>query len=118
MVSKKMIQEKPKAVQGFIDASIKGWYDFLNGDHSKGMALIIKDNPDYTTKMGEDSISALKQYGILTSGDAATLGIGAMSDSRWKDFFDTMVQAGVYRPSLDYKQAYTLEFVNKKVGLQ
>ena len=51
MVSKKMIAEKPQAVQGFIDASIKGWNNFLNGDHSKGLALIIKDNPDYTVKI-------------------------------------------------------------------
>ena len=54
MVSRKMIAEKPQVVQGFIDASIKGWNDFLNGDHSKGVALIIKDNPDYTLKMNDE----------------------------------------------------------------
>jgi NitT/TauT family transport system substrate-binding protein len=118
MVSRKMIAEKPQVVQGFIDASIKGWKDFLNGDHSKGVALIIKDNPDYTLKTNDESIGALKENGILTSGDAKTLGIGAMTDARWKDFFDTLVQAGVYPASLDYKQAYTLQFVNKKVGVQ
>ena len=118
MVSRKMIAEKPQVVQGFIDASIKGWNDFLNGDHSKGVALIIKDNPDYTLKTNDESIGALKENGILTSGDAKTLGIGAMTDARWKDFFDTLVQAGVYPASLDYKQAYTLQFVNKKVGVQ
>jgi NitT/TauT family transport system substrate-binding protein len=118
MVSRKMIAEKPQVVQGFIDASIKGWNDFLNGDHSKGAALIIKDNPDYTLKTNDESIGALKENGILTSGDAKTLGIGAMTDARWKDFFDTLVQAGVYPASLDYKQAYTLQFVNKKVGVQ
>jgi NitT/TauT family transport system substrate-binding protein len=116
MVSKKMATEKPKVVQGFIDASIKGWNDFLNGDHSRAAALILKDNPDYTIKMNEDSIKALKDYGIADSGDASTLGIGAMTDARWKDFFDTMVQAGVYPASLDYRQAYTLQFVNKKIG--
>ena len=52
------------------------------------------------------------------SGDAKTLGIGAMSDARWKDFFDTMTKAGVYPADLDYKQAYTLQFVNKKVGVE
>ena len=28
-------------------------------------------------------------------------------------FFDTMSAAGVYKPGLDYKQAYTLQFVGK-----
>lgn len=118
MVPKKWVAEKPKVVQGFINASIKGWYGFLYGDHSKAEALIIKDNPDYTKKMNEQSIQALKDGGIADSGDAKTLGIGAMTDARWKDFFDTMVKAGVYPASLDYKQAYTLQFVNKKVGMQ
>jgi NitT/TauT family transport system substrate-binding protein len=118
MVSKKMIAEKPKVVQSFIDASIKGWNSFLNGEHSKAVALIIKDNPDYTLKMNDDSIKALKDAGIVDSGDAKTLGIGAMTDARWKDFFDTMVKAGVYPANLDYKQAYTLQFVDKKVGVQ
>jgi NitT/TauT family transport system substrate-binding protein len=118
MVSKKMAEEKPKVVQGFINASIKGWYGFLYGDHSKAAALIIKDNPDYTLKMNDESIQALKEGGIADSGDAKTLGIGAMTDARWKDFFDTMVKAGVYPASLDYKQAYTLQFVDKKVGMQ
>jgi NitT/TauT family transport system substrate-binding protein len=80
--------------------------------------LILKDNSDYTIKMNEDSIKALRDYGIADSGDASTLGIGAMTDGRWKDFFDTMVQAGVYPANLDYRQAYTLQFVNKKIGVK
>ena len=118
MVSKKMIIQMPTVIQGFIDASIKGWKDFLYGDRSKAVALIIRDNPDYTIKMSDDSTEALKQYGIVDSGDATRLGIGAMTDARWKDFFDTMVAAGVYPPDLDYRQAYTLQFVDKGVGVK
>jgi len=60
----------------------------------------------------------MKKYGLVDSGDAATLGIGAMSDARWKDFHATMVEAGLYAPDLDLKRAYTLGFVNKKHGIQ
>jgi NitT/TauT family transport system substrate-binding protein len=58
----------------------------------------------------------LKKYGIVDSGDAEKLGIGAMVDSRWKDFHATMVEAGLYTADLDLKRAYTLQFVNKKHG--
>jgi NitT/TauT family transport system substrate-binding protein len=34
-----------------------------------------------------------------------------------RDFFDKMVRAGVAKAALDYRKAYTLQFVNKKVGL-
>ncbi|MBP0573856.1 hypothetical protein J8J27_24460, partial [Mycobacterium tuberculosis] len=50
-------------------------------------------------------------------GEALEKGIGAMSDEHVKRFFDKMVKAGVVKANLDYKQAYTLQFVNKGVGL-
>jgi NitT/TauT family transport system substrate-binding protein len=40
-----------------------------------------------------------------------------MTDARMKVFFDEMVRAGVVKPDLDYQKAYTLQFVDKKVGL-
>ena len=52
-----------------------------------------------------------------TSGDTAKLGIGAMTDERIKNFYDSMVKAGVVKPDIDYKKAYTLQFVDKGVGL-
>jgi NitT/TauT family transport system substrate-binding protein len=45
------------------------------------------------------------------------LGIGAMTDARMRSFNEKMVQAGVVKPSIDLAKAYTLQFVNKKVGL-
>jgi NitT/TauT family transport system substrate-binding protein len=63
------------------------------------------------------SVAKMKEYGIVDSGDAKTLGIGAMTEARMKDFFDKMVRAGVANANLDYRKAYTLQFVNKKIGL-
>jgi NitT/TauT family transport system substrate-binding protein len=63
------------------------------------------------------SIAKMKEYGIVDSGDSLTLGIGAMTDARQKSFFDKMVKTGVFKADLDYKKAYTLQFVNKRVGL-
>jgi NitT/TauT family transport system substrate-binding protein len=59
----------------------------------------------------------MKEYGIVYSGDAVSLGVGAMTDARMKSFYDKMVRAGAVKPSLAFSRAYTLQFVNKKVGL-
>jgi NitT/TauT family transport system substrate-binding protein len=118
MTSKRMVAEKPEIVQRFVDASIKGWYAYLYGDDSKGVAMITKYNPDYGASVGIRATAELKNYGIVDSGDTKILGIGAMTDARWKDFFDTMVAAGAYQPTLDYHAAYTMQFVDKKVGLK
>ena len=40
-----------------------------------------------------------------------------MTDDRWKDFFDKMAGTGLVNPRTNYKRAYTLEFVDKAVGL-
>ena len=116
--SLKMATEKPDLVQRFVNASIEGWYSYLNGDPSPGNALIKKDNPEENDELIAYGMSKIKQYGIVDSGDAKAMGIGAMTDARWKDFFDTMSKAGLYPAGMDYKQAYALQFIDKKVGMK
>jgi NitT/TauT family transport system substrate-binding protein len=118
MTSKKRIAEQPAQVQRFVDATVKGWHAYLHGPHDKAIARILKDNPDYTAEWAESATQALRDNGIVESGDTAALGIGAMTDARWKDFFDTMVQAGLYKPDFDYRAAYTLQFIGRKVEAQ
>jgi NitT/TauT family transport system substrate-binding protein len=62
-------------------------------------------------------IEKMKANGIVDSGDTETLGIGAMTEERVKDFFDKMVAAGVVDAAVDWKASFTTQFVNKGVGL-
>jgi NitT/TauT family transport system substrate-binding protein len=110
------IDEHPDWVQCFVDGSTIGWVNFLYGDNSAALALIKQHNPEMTDEQLAFTIDALKEYGIVDSGDAETLGIGAMTDERHKSFYDKMVAAGVVQPDLDYTQIYTKEFVCKGVG--
>ena len=112
----RIVRERPEVVRAFIEASIEGWRDYM-ADPAPGDALIRRDNPDITQDVLTNSVAVMRQYGIVESGDSLTLGIGAMTDARWKGFFDTMVQAGLYKPDLDYRRAYTLQFVNQKHGM-
>ncbi len=112
-----LVDKKPDVVQRFVNASIIGWYNYIYGDNSLGNALIKKQNPEMSDDLLAYSVAKMKQYGIVDSGDALTLGVGAMTDARMKNFFDEMVRAGVTKAGLDYKKAYTLQFVDKKVGL-
>jgi NitT/TauT family transport system substrate-binding protein len=114
MVSRKMAQEKPDLVQRFIDASRQGWVDYLNGDPAAANALIKRDNPDMTDELLAFGRAKLRDYGIIESGEAATRGVGIMNDARWKEFFDVMAADGLYPKDMDYRQAYTLQFVGGK----
>ncbi|MBO0734426.1 MAG: ABC transporter substrate-binding protein [Methylocapsa sp.] len=112
-----LIEKKPELVQRFVNASIIGWYNYIYGDNRAANALIKRDNPDITDAQLSFSVAKMKEYGIVDSGDSLTLGIGAMRAERIASFFAKMVDAGLFKPDLDYKRAYTLQFVNKRVGL-
>jgi NitT/TauT family transport system substrate-binding protein len=112
-----LVDKKPDLVARFVDASIVGWYNYIYHDNSAANALIKKQNPEMTDDLLAYSVAKMKEYGIVDSGDAATLGVGAMTDARMKDFFDKMVRSGVTKANLDYRKSYTLQFVGKKVGL-
>ena len=112
-----LIANHPDVVQRFVDASAIGWYHYLYGDNAKANARIKQDNPEMTDEQIAFSIGKIKEYGLIDSGDTLKLGIGAMTDDRVKAFYDQMVKAGVVKPDIDYKKAYTLQFVDKGVGL-
>ncbi|HEY4264352.1 MAG TPA: ABC transporter substrate-binding protein [Micropepsaceae bacterium] len=117
LVPEKWIAEHPDAVQAFVDASIEGWMHYLYGDPSAGNALIKRDNPDMTDDVLAQAIDKMKTYGIALSGDAERLGLGAMTDARWQEFFDVMSKQNVYPANLDYRDAYTLQFIDKGYAL-
>jgi NitT/TauT family transport system substrate-binding protein len=112
-----LVASKPDLVGRFVDASIVGWTRYLYGDNKAANALIKSGNPEMTDELLNYSIGKLKEYGIVDSGDATTLGIGAMSAARMTSFYEKMVRAGAVKPSIDVAKAYSLQFVNRKVGL-
>ncbi|MEH1965646.1 ABC transporter substrate-binding protein [Nostoc sp.] len=112
---KELVEKNPELVQRFVDASIKGWYSYLENPQP-GNQLIKKDNPEMTDEQLVYSIQKLKEYGIILSDTAEKQGIGAMSDARWKSLFDSMVDTKISKSNVNYKDAYTLQFVNKGVG--
>lgn len=111
------IDKRPQVVQCFVDGTAKGWYNYLYGDNKAANEAIKKDNPDITDDQIAFSISQMKKFGIVDSGDTEKMGIGAMTDARMQSFYDKMVRAKVMPAGIDIKKSYTLDFVNKGVGL-
>ena len=114
---RELIETKPDLVQRFVDASMVGWMNYIYHDNKAGNDLIKKHNPEMTEALLDYSVATMKANGIVDSGDSTTLGVGAMTDARMKSFFDKMVRAGVVKASIDYRRGYTLQFVNRKIGV-
>jgi len=117
-ISRKMASEKRGLVQRFVDATLEGWAQYLKGGPgiAAANALIKQANPEQTDERIAYAIKVMNERGIVRSGDALENGIGAMTDRRWKNFYDSMVEVDVLPKGLDVGRAYTLDFVNKGIG--
>ncbi len=114
---RKLVEQRPDFVQRFVSASIEGWVSYMTGDPAPGNALIKQDNPDMTDDRIAYAITAMRDNGIVDSGDSKQLGVGAMTEARWARFFKVNAEAGSYPADLDVTKAYTLQFVNQRVGM-
>jgi NitT/TauT family transport system substrate-binding protein len=117
-VSRRMVAEKKDLVQRFVNATIEGWASYMAGqDVAAANAAIKRDNPEMDDAKIAYAVRVMNEAGIVHSGDSLQLGIGAMTEARWKSFYEGMRDVGRYPEGLDYTKAYSLDFVNKRVGL-
>lgn len=117
-ISRRMVEQRREVVQRFVDATIIGWSQYMRGqDIAAANALIKRDNPEMDDAKIAYAIRVMNEKGIVVSGDATTLGIGAMTQARWASFYNTLVQTGVHQAGLDISRGYSLDFVNRRVGL-
>lgn len=112
------IEESPEVVECFVNGSVLGWYNYMYGDRTAANALIMEANPDMSQEAIDYAVAAMTAQGIVDSGDALELGVGAMTDARMAEFYAAMVEAGVVPGGLDISGAYTTQFVNQGLGLE
>ena len=117
-VSRRMVADKRDVVQRFVTASLEGWAEYLKGGPAieAAHALIRRDNPD----MDDDKLGyahkVMNERGLVRSGDALKLGIGAMTHDRWQRFYESTAAVGTAPKGLDIRKAYSLDFINKGIG--
>ncbi len=117
-ISRRMVAEKRDVVQRFVDATMEGWSQYMRGqDIAAANERIKRDNPDMDDGKLAYALRVMNERGIVMSGDAETLGIGAMTHERWQSFYENTRDVGINPPGMDFRRAYTLDFVNKRVGL-
>ena len=98
------------AVRRFVRATAEGYRSYL-ANPAPANALIRKANPEMTEDLLAFGVQTMRAYGIVGGGDAAKQGIMTMTDARWKQTFDFMVKAGLLKPTVDYRKAYSLDYV-------
>lgn len=112
LVPDSLIAKNPAAVQAFVEATAAGWTSYLYGDPKPGDAAILKDNPEMTQDVLDQAREKMRTYGIV-SANGGKGDVGQMTDARWAEFFKVASEQGVYPKDMDYRKAYTLQFLPK-----
>ncbi len=108
--TRSVIDSKPEVVAKFVRATVKGWKSFME-DPAPAAALIKKDNPNMTDGQIAFGVQRMKELKVISGREAATMGIGIMTDERWEQTAKFMVEAGLLKSTTDWKKAYTTQFV-------
>ncbi len=108
----KFVAEHPDVAGRFVKASLEGWKSYLEGDPSPANALIKADNPKMSDAQIAFGIKRMNELHIVDGGDAKTMGIGIMTDARWKADYDLMTSDDLLPKDTDWHKAFTTQFVN------
>ena len=118
VTTEKMVAEKPDVVARFVKASLEGWRDYIKNP-APGNALIKADNPKMTDGQIAFAIEKLRENKAIDGGDAATLGIGVITEARYKQIYDFLVAGELLDPKTDWHKAFDVRFVKDlKIGVQ
>ncbi|MFZ9520575.1 MAG: ABC transporter substrate-binding protein [Silvanigrellaceae bacterium] len=108
-------EKRPEMVRKFVAAVVKGWASYLQNP-TPGFAAIKRLNPEMNDDLMNYGLQQMKDMGLVDSGDAKTLGIGAMTHERWKAFHASLVEGKLFAQDLQIEKAYRLDFLPKKVN--
>ena len=111
MVAKRDFADKnPDVAARFVKASLEGWKSYMSNP-APANALIKVDNPKMSDEQIAFGIEQMKLLKVLDGGDAQTMGIGIVTEARWKATYDYMASSGLLKPEVDWKAAFTDRFV-------
>ena len=110
VVRNEAVRGRADVLKRFLRASAEGWKSYL-ANPGPAHALIRRDNPEMSDELLAYGHRKLKEYAIVTGGDAPAQGILTMSDARWQKTLDFVRSAGLGKPGFDYRPAWTLDLV-------
>jgi NitT/TauT family transport system substrate-binding protein len=110
VTTQRFLEANRGAVRRFVRASLEGWKSYVS-DPAPANVLIKEANPKMSDAQIAFAIRKLRELKVLDGGDATTSGIGIITEERWKKTYEYLVEVGLLRPEVDWRKAFTTEFV-------
>jgi NitT/TauT family transport system substrate-binding protein len=108
--TKPFMEEHPEIVQAYVDAVTKGWEAF-KADPENVYDYIIELNPDKTVEQMAYATEQMEE--LVFGGEAATNGVGYMTEERWQTLIDQLYELGLLDSEISAEDVFTTEFLNE-----
>lgn len=108
---RELVRSSPETVQAFINASLRGWHDYLEGDPAPGNALILERNPQMMAGLLDYTRGELILRQLVTGDPGRDEGVGRLSVVRLKQQMETLLDLKVLDAPIKLDDAVATNFV-------
>ena len=105
------IRTSPDVVRAFVEASIRGWRDYLAGDPRPANELILRRNPEMTAELLQFSRDAMIRQSFVRGDPAKGEDIGRLALDRLQAEIDTLVDLKIIDSPVAIAKVATTEFL-------
>jgi NitT/TauT family transport system substrate-binding protein len=105
------VRAHPQAVRSFVAATLRGWEDFLGGDPSPAMRIILERNETMTQGFMAFSMASMKSNRFVTGDPALGERIGLITRRRMQEQVDLFVRLKVIPAALPLDQFVSFDFL-------
>jgi NitT/TauT family transport system substrate-binding protein len=107
---RELVRSSPEVVRGFVQASIRGWRDYLENDPAPANALILQRNPQMTRELIDFSRSELIHHAFVRGNPANGEDIGQISLERLTVEMNTLLSLKILERPIDISSIATNEY--------
>lgn len=108
--TEKYMKEHPDAVKAFVAGTVKGW-GYYKDNSSEIHNYLLQKNPKIT--IAELEFGEKTQRDFIYGGEAAANGVGFMTEARWTELMDQLIDIKLLDRKVDVKSVFTTQFLPK-----
>ncbi|WP_414661560.1 ABC transporter substrate-binding protein [Horticoccus sp. 23ND18S-11] len=108
---RELIRTSPEMVRAFVQASIRGWRDYLEGDATAADAVMMKRNPEMTPALLAFSRNEMLRHKFVQGDLSKGEDVGQISVVRIAEQIETMRTLGLLKASVTVASVASTEFL-------
>jgi NitT/TauT family transport system substrate-binding protein len=109
---RELVRNAPAVVRAFVQASVRGWRDYITNDPAAAHAVILKRNPQMSAELLQFSRTELVARHLVEGDPAKSEDIGQLSIARLTEQRDTLLALKILQKPIEMANIVATEFLS------